>query len=87
MANDLSAYRILRKHEVLDVTGISAATVYRWIKDGLFPRPVKLGPNSVGWREADVLSWLESREPIDDLQRHHDQHTAANGSETERRGT
>jgi len=27
------------------------------------PRPVKLGPNSVGWRESAIREWLDSREP------------------------
>lgn len=55
--------RILRIIEVLDHVGVSSATLYRWCGDGLFPRPVKLGPNSVGWRESAVREWLASREP------------------------
>lgn len=56
--------RILRDQELDSVTGVSRATRYRWIKDGLFPAPVKLGPNSVGWRESVIREWLESRETV-----------------------
>lgn len=35
----------------------SRTTVWRWTKRGLFPRPVQLGPNSVGWKEHEVVEW------------------------------
>jgi len=55
---------MLRIAEVLRTTGVSTATLYRWIKDGTFPAPVRLGTNSVGWRESEIRDWLESREPV-----------------------
>jgi prophage regulatory protein len=36
-------------------------TLSRWIKNNGFPRPVKLGPNTVAWPEDEVQAWLESR--------------------------
>lgn len=54
--------RILRISAVLDHVGVSSATLYRWIGEELFPRPVKLGPNSVGWRESAIREWLASRQ-------------------------
>jgi len=59
---EIFTHRVLRKPEVLRLTGLSAATVYRWIAEDRFPRPVKLGPNSVGWRWADIQGWLEALE-------------------------
>jgi prophage regulatory protein len=56
---------IIRRPELLEITGVSIATVYRWIAEGEFPPPVKLGRNSVGWRESEVREWLESRRPVD----------------------
>lgn len=44
----------LRRPEVRCRYGISSATLYRWIRVGLFPRPVRLGPNTVGWRVSDL---------------------------------
>jgi prophage regulatory protein len=55
--------RILRTAEILQVTGVSNATIWRWIKTGSFPAPLKLGPQAVGWRESALREWLESREP------------------------
>lgn len=54
--------RVVRRAELLEVLGVSAASLYRWIADGHFPNPIKLGPNSVGWRQSEVREWLESRE-------------------------
>lgn len=38
---------------------ISRSTLWEWVKEGKFPKPVKLGPKTTGWRVADVRDWLE----------------------------
>lgn len=53
--------RILRLREVMRLTGLSKTTIYRRYRDGTFPRPLKLGPQSVGWRRREILEWIESR--------------------------
>lgn len=56
--------KILRRVEVQKLTGgQSKATIYRWVKNGEFPPPLRLGGNSVGWRESDVQAWVASRQP------------------------
>lgn len=37
---------------------INRSTLYRGIKAGTYPRPVKIGPNMSRWREGDVLDAL-----------------------------
>jgi prophage regulatory protein len=37
----------------------SPSSVYRWISEGLFPPPIKIGPRAVAWRIADVEEWEE----------------------------
>lgn len=54
--------RLLRRPEVEARTGLSRSTIYQWMKDGRFPKPVRLGERIVAWRESDVTAWLESRE-------------------------
>ena len=51
---------ILRRPDVEAVTGLSRSTIYKWMDEGSFPKPVKLGPRAVGWREADINDWLET---------------------------
>ena len=64
MASDLMQHRIVRRPEVEQLTGLSRASVYRLIAEGLFPPPVKLAKTAVGWREGDLRAWLESRQPV-----------------------
>ena len=52
---------MLRRAEVQRRTGLSRTTIYRMIGEGTFPRPVKLGKRSVGWREAEIEDWLKTR--------------------------
>lgn len=34
--------------------------IYKLIKDGFFPKPIKLGRSS-RWRKSEVESWLQER--------------------------
>lgn len=49
---------ILRKRDVLARTQISSASLYRKLKAGEFPKPVKLGARSVGWRDTDIDAYI-----------------------------
>jgi len=51
---------ILRKPEVLRVTGLSKTQLHRFIRAGKFPQAVKLGKRASGWRRSAVAAWLES---------------------------
>lgn len=33
-------------------------TLARWIQGGRFPAPMRLGPNSLAWRESEVNEFL-----------------------------
>ena len=39
----------------------SSPTLWRKVKTGDFPAPVKLSERVTAWRTADVLAWLQSR--------------------------
>lgn len=51
--------RNIRLREVLNKTGLSRPTVYRFIRQGTFPPPGKAGFSSV-WLEQDVDAWIAS---------------------------
>ena len=53
--------RILRKPETLRIVGLSDATIWRMEAAGNFPRRLKLGGNSVGWLESEILDWIEKK--------------------------
>ena len=52
---------ILRRPQVEQRTGLSRSTLYQYIKDGDFPKPVRLGPRAVGWLESDISAWIAAR--------------------------
>lgn len=56
-------YKIIRRPDVERITGLARSTIYDWMTKGDFPKPVRLGVRAVGWRESDVLAWVESRKP------------------------
>lgn len=41
-------------------TGLTDKWFYKLIKDGLFPKPIKLGRSS-RWKKSEVEDWLEER--------------------------
>lgn len=41
--------------------GVSAATIWRWKRDGDFPKAVQFGRGCTRWRESDVEAWELSR--------------------------
>ena len=53
---------ILRTPSVLTLIGLSRTSLWRRVRAGDFPAPVRLGgqgSRAVGWRRADVERWLE----------------------------
>ena len=65
MTNDPNAHgrsrRVLRRPDVSVRTGLGRSTLYAYIEDGRFPRPIKLGPRAVGWLEEEVERWISER--------------------------
>lgn len=39
----------------------SRVQLWRDIRDGKFPAPIELGPNSIGWPCAEIDQWQASR--------------------------
>lgn len=66
-AKAMSKSRLLKLRQVLELVGVSRATIDRWRDDGSFPPPVVLRvrpcgrPTSIRWRTEDVEAWLASR--------------------------
>ena len=52
---------IIRLPQVIEKIQVPKSTLYKWMKKGLFPKPVVLGIRSVGWRSSDVTAWLITR--------------------------
>ena len=51
--------RILRLAEVMAIVGLSRSTIYAWIAEESFPRYIRLGGKSVGWKYSEIMAWVE----------------------------
>jgi prophage regulatory protein len=51
--------RIIRRPELLRLTGLSAATIFRLIRRNEFPAPVELSKNARGWKASQVQAWFD----------------------------
>jgi prophage regulatory protein len=40
----------------------SRTTLWRWCRQGRFPKPLKLGPNRRGWRRSELRAWARDPE-------------------------
>lgn len=47
----------LRDTEVAKRYGVSRSTIWRWVKDGKIPLPIKIGGGSTRWRFFDLEEW------------------------------
>lgn len=52
--------RFMRIDEVISVTGLARNTIYRRMREGTFPRQVRLGPHSVAWLQSTISQWMTS---------------------------
>ena len=49
--------RLLRREEVETRCGIARTTIYRLMRAGQFPEPVKVGPRAVRWPASEIEAW------------------------------
>lgn len=50
---------IMKRAEVLEVTGLCYTSIYNKEKRGEFPARRKLGARSVGWVRHEVEAWID----------------------------
>ena len=55
------ANRILGFSDLLELIPFSRAHIDRLEKKNQFPRRLKLGLRRVGWRQSEVLRWIDER--------------------------
>lgn len=49
--------KIIRLPKVKELVGLGKTAIYDKIKEGAFPKPIKLGRAS-GWLEGEVQQWI-----------------------------
>lgn len=52
---------LISVNKLKEITGKSRSTIWRWVRAGIMPSPIKIGPNSIVWTNKQIELWLESR--------------------------
>lgn len=55
------ASRLLRMKEVATICGLSSSAIYKYVRSGTFPRPIKIGLRASAWIKPEVEAWIEQR--------------------------
>jgi len=50
--------RILRLHQVIERVGLSRSSIYKFIKDGKFPKQISLGERAIGFYQHEIDHWI-----------------------------
>ncbi|MGJ3448484.1 helix-turn-helix transcriptional regulator [Enterobacter sp. PTB] len=57
---DLVNDSMMDMKDIVKFTGLSDKWFYKLIKDGLFPKPVKMGRSS-RWFKSEIEAWVQKR--------------------------
>ena len=52
---------VYRYGDLKSLFKISRSSLARWESRGSFPKRIKIGENSIGWRSDEVDQWLKER--------------------------
>lgn len=50
--------RVMRLKEVIECTGLGRSSIYNFVAEETFPKPIPLGGRAVGWLESEVNDWI-----------------------------
>ena len=53
-----STDRLLKIGEVVAMVALSESSIYRKMRRGQFPQPIKVGARAVRWWLSEILAWL-----------------------------
>lgn len=46
------------------IVPFSAPTLWRRVKDGTFPQPLRLGPGVTAWKMSDIRAWQDAQNAV-----------------------
>jgi prophage regulatory protein len=60
-AKATSTRTLLNQNEVIEALGVSRNWIHRHVKNGTFPKPIKISPRTLRWKREELERWLEER--------------------------
>lgn len=61
MTTNTTPVELWRMPRVMAATGLARAHIYKLVKDGNFPRPIKISARCSAWRSDLVQGWIAER--------------------------
>ncbi len=55
-----NAPMLLALRELCELLSISRSSIYKWLSEGDFPQPIRIGGRSIRWRVEDIEAWKDS---------------------------
>ncbi|PSW75481.1 AlpA family transcriptional regulator [Photobacterium sp. GB-50] len=52
--------RLITQDELCELTSKGRITIWRWIKEGILPEPMRINGVVLGWEEDVIKNWLKS---------------------------
>ena len=52
---------LLRFPDVINRTGLKRSSIYTRLKEGTFPKPIKIGERAIAWIESEIDQWITDR--------------------------
>ncbi|WP_420443890.1 helix-turn-helix transcriptional regulator [Candidatus Poriferisodalis sp.] len=52
---------LLSRTQIERLTGLSCSSLYRAMRRGEFPEPLRIGHRSVRWRADEIQAWIDGR--------------------------
>lgn len=54
----MNTERLLKIKQVRELVPAAPSTIWLWVKDGKFPKPIKIGSGTF-WRESEINSFIQ----------------------------
>jgi len=68
-SNNTQTTRFLRLTQCREIAGgVAPSTIWGWVKNGTFPKPIKLSANCTAWDAAQVEAWAQARIAVSRVQ-------------------
>lgn len=62
MLNNTQTTKFLRLTQCREIAGgVAPSTIWGWVKNGTFPKPIKLSANCTAWNAAEIEQWAQER--------------------------
>jgi prophage regulatory protein len=58
--NEVNPNHLFRISEVSKQTSLAKSTIWLWVAQGKFPKPLSLSPTVKVWRRSDIDAWIDS---------------------------